>query len=340
MKKRIANLTLLILVALALIACEQPYVMTNNLGGQTLSYSNAPYSTETWTFAKDGKSGTVELQYFDEDFPTAAAATTGNYDGREWYQYSGVKGKFTYDPKTLTVTLQYEEVFWPKAGTSAPYYKADYEWKNMSKLAQERGADSVTIEESYKTLFTQDNRLSVFSSKSGSFSLDSTYTMTTKKGADVFEYVKQTTRDWKILSATLDYSNIQVVTNKTNGSPTRVRSYDAISNYEVKSAFELGATKTGASFADTWQKGKTVSFSLICTNSEQIEYEGTTTVGTKPNKPTVDPQTGIGLAGSQGSNPLNYYFIYKKPSAYSRAFVHHGDFITEMPYTAHRGIAF
>lgn len=241
---------------------------------------------------------------------------------------------------TLVLTIRYSERYWPKAGLSSPYYKADYEWKNMAKLAAEQSADAVTMTESYKTLFTQDNRLMVFAATGGNYAWESVYNQTTTKGSDVFEFIYNRTRIWTVSSDKVDYSDKQLRTDRTNGVATRIRSYDYIENFEVLSVFELGGGKEGASFAELWKKDKSLSFRLVRTNLERIEYEGTTVAGTPPTKPIADPVSGTGVVGTQNSNPLNYYYVDKNRNTWDSNVQHHGDFITQMPYTAARGIDF
>lgn len=304
--------SILLVLTLVLVACTPFIFNTNSLKDLTLTYyfsmgggSSNGHDKTILTFDKTGTAGTFEAPMYTYDYATQAAVASGKYTDKSWFQNSGYKGTFTYDPKTCVFEGIPTQVYAPKPGatpiqTSPNRYAAlDYSYQDMKVTVP--GATSASMSSSTNMMLTQDGYYMVFLPGSAADSwinnqtLTTTYTVAgvTSTGTTV------TTETMTIQSGSIVVDLVRVYTT-TVGSTTTKSTYRDIYNFSIQQNFIVGQEdKTDETFADVWKKGNKVTFHTNLTRYSDIYWTG----DTPPTAPTVDPTTGFGSSSGAG-----YYY--------------------------------
>ncbi len=314
------------------LSCTQPYDMTSVLGGKTLTYSWGPEGTETYVFAKNGKSGTYSRAYFDYQYPDATSE--GDYTKKEWVQTSGQRGTFTYNPDTheriLSATHRYART--PGATT---YYRADYKEYEILAYAKLNNPDTSAVAwtETRNVLFNQDVCESIYTvGVANEWTHTNTFSQVKTVGSDIYTYTDLWTERYTIAADAIKYIGSSDRSNLENSVKTNEEHDTSEKSYTVYAIYEVGDTKEGQTFAELWKKDKIVTFIENQTNETYKEWEG----ATAPTAPTVDLSTGIGEAGTLNDDPLNYYKIDNNTYQTSMTFQHYGTFMTWFSSSANR----
>ncbi len=318
---------LLVVVAAVLTACS-PFVFTStSLKGKTVTYytdvltgyANG-HDTTTLTFDNTGTAGTFEAKSYTYGYADQTAVSSGKYTDQSWYQNSGYKGSFTYDPKAQKIDFTISDAYAPKKGattmTNGQYAAADYTYLDLATYYSIQTNQTVTaasITESEPMNLTQDNLDWVYTAGSTANTWVSTSVMKQSQtvGGVTSTSTSTSTETYTIKSGSI-VDNVKGVYTYQSGSGTpSTTTNETTWNLKIDKFFLVGKDTGSKTFSDVWKKKNTVTFQNEETSFTDIGYTGSTA----PSAPTVNTTTGTGLTGgpyngyNSFTNTMPYYYI-------------------------------
>ena len=355
---------LLVIVAAVLTACS-PFVFTSNsLKGKTITYytgfdpnvtparsynasAGNGHDNLVLAFDSTGTAGTFTTQTFINNFPTAAAATSGKYTDKTWYQVDGWKGTFTYDPKTMMLAMTYTQEYAPSPNTTALstgfYAQSDYSYQDLKTV---EGMSAYSETDTMSMMVTQDNLDSVYNAGSAADtweSVNTTKVSSTPSGSTTATVTETTDPiTYTVTSSTITQNEHKVTTVTVgSGSPTTTTT-DTTYTFTVNKFFIVGGDTGSTTFTKAWKKKNSVTFQGDETKLVDIGYTGSSA----PAAPTPSTTTGYGLTGgpwsypNSSSNTMPYYYIDNRVDAwaslggYQSTFTNMGDYAYQTYETA------
>jgi hypothetical protein len=294
----------------------------------------------SFTFDDTGTGGTFESGGYKYDYPSSEAESTGTYNDKKYYMYSGERGSFTWDPETKVLSKTFAEIYTQKNGVETEY-ENDYMWRDIKfssryGIGTEAGADDSAsfVSKSY-WIINEDtlpwwDEYPYFREAEGSGTWSaiadhardfSTYVKVVTEGGSTTKTVAEMHETISITSGSLVVSGETVTTVTIDGGEPTKTTYRSVGEYEVLQYF-LKSVETGdRSFGEVWTEGNTVRFNCERKRYVKIWYEGDAV----PPEPAVDPVTGEG--GEWDGNLPDYYI--NENDGYTRNFIftHFGDHI-------------
>ena len=328
MRKAVKAGILLVVVVFLLSACA-PYVLTTfSVRGKTFTYvmSNG-HDVSTMTFDSTGKAGTWEYREYVFDYPTQAAVDSAKYTDRAWFQDTGFKGTFTYDPATFMMESNFEQVWEPRptatAMTNGQYAAADYAYQAP---ATAYGTDTYTWTRTAPAIFTQDGGPTIYlkGSAANTWEMKSVMVQTSTTSGVTTTSTDTGTTTLTIQDGSITKDSLGQNTTTVTGQATTYGTDRETWNYTISNNFLIGKDTGTKTFADIWKKGNKVSFQLAQTQRAHLRYQGTTA----PPAPTVDPTTGTG--GTEGGATPYYYITRVGGVTTLMDFENTGDYIIDL----------
>ncbi len=361
MKKTIACGSLLVAALLLAASCASPFVMdAKSLKGQTISYYGSDgHDVDTFTFSADGLSGTWVQEGYSLAYPDAAAEASDDYTKKEWFQKSGFKASFTYDPETFDIVVTTNEIYGRTAAAIAAdtYYAADYAYLPPAVYYSDNDSESYstyTLTASTKAVFTQDNCSLLFQSygrakatakaivssealvsamfgSDGSWSLVNAVTVSyTLSGGQSGGSVDTTTYSLTLDESTLSYGYVKTVVDSLGGVESSRYTERSKCDYTVDAARLVGSTDPDDGFDDVWKDGNVVTFTLTCTKDEYCDYYGST----EPAAPVVDAD-GSSYVNSTNADGDYYYSISLVPYGTSMSIARNEGYVVDPSFLAY-----
>jgi hypothetical protein len=321
-------------IAVCLVGCAQPFDLTSNLGGKTLTYNQTDtygavgMDTTTFKFNASGNAGEFEISTYSFGFATQAAMDSGAYADQSWYRTGGERGTFTYDSSSFLLVRTTTEAFAKKPAASTSFAD-DYALEPLKDSYGSDCSESSRVR-SLPVIFTQDSYRLAYALKGDSWGYEADTqeaqiiagTPHTYEYAYAFSIALTAKRTESITEIT--------VTDKTGNDAPTVKHTKYDGTYTVDRFYEVGGTTEGESFEKIWKKGNTVCFDLTQDSYRSIMYFG----DTPPAEPSVDPVTGYGATGSTSSLPY-YSLSYQKNSGGKNCYENHGTYIIGAYYGTH-----
>ena len=317
MKSWLKLLCIGLIGAAVLAACSPAFVMgTGDLKGKVFTYYAAGFGGANGhdktivTFDSTGAAGTFEYLVFEFGYATQAAATSGKYTDKTWFQTSGsFKGTFTYNADTFAFSSTTTEYYDAKSGITLitpanTVAAADYAYQSalLHWTPTYPGLTAYSETRAGTTQFNLNNMSTVLmkgiaaNSWVGNTKTTTTVTATTSVSTVVDATHTVTIADGSFVDDTLTVMTLTVGT----AAPT-VTTEQSTYNASIEKYFLVGGDTSDKKFADVWKKGNTATFQLLQNRYTHILYIG----ATAPTAPTPDTTTGIG--GTNGFVAPVYY---------------------------------
>lgn len=302
--------SVLLIAALSLSGCRPSlWLSERDVRGETITYITESNGKDYITFAFDetGRAGEYETGSFDWDYPTEEAYNSGKHTEKKWIMTGGEKGTFAWDPETLLMSITLNQAQGVAHGATPIYSdisgdhfaEEDYEWRDIKYRSDVIGPsagdddEAAVVREFYFVPNIDRPELEIMK-RTGEESSDWVYyvkqTVTkTESGVTTVEYIESATT-LTITDGEVMIQNETVHSKQVGDAEPEIMVNIEEKEYTVTDVFLVGGESEGKSFEQLWQEGNEVSFLLTRTKRTSIKY----TDGTPPEKPTVDPNTGIG----------------------------------------------
>lgn len=329
----------LLIAALSLSGCRPSlWLNERDVRGETITYITESNGKDyvTYVFDDTGRAGEYETGSFDWDYPTEEAFNSGKHTEKKWIMTEGQKGIFDWDPETLLMTKTLNQA-WGVAQGATPIYsdmsgdhfaEGDYDWQDMKYgLIGPSAGDDDSASIVWETYFipNADNpELEIMKRiEEGSNSWEYYFKYTeikTEGGVTTTTYteIKMIT---EIAATAVTWSSEKDDYEKVGNADPDVTTNIEEKEYSVIDIFSVGEETGDKEFEDIWKEGNEASLLLSRTRRTIIRY----TDGSPPEKPPVDPDTGIGET-VEGSG--DYYKIYEYGGETKKmSLAHFGDFL-------------